>query len=93
MAKSDIKRYSLDEINAMRARGEAHKTPDGAPVIELDDIFWKNARIVENKPRRRASVHLRIEPETLEFFRAAGRGHLTRMANVLKAYAEAKSKR
>ena len=93
MAKSDIKRYSLGEIDAMRAKGETHKTPCDAPVIELDESFWENARIVETKPRRKASVHLRIEPETLEFFRANGRGHLTRMANVLKAYAEAQSKR
>jgi uncharacterized protein (DUF4415 family) len=93
MARSDIRRYSLDEINAMRARGEAHKTPNDAPEIALDETFWKNAKIVETKPRKKASVHLRIEPETLEFFRSAGPGHLTRMAKVLKAYAEAHAKR
>ncbi|MFY9640943.1 MAG: hypothetical protein WCD20_16820 [Rhodomicrobium sp.] len=51
MAKSDIRRYSLGEINAMRARGETVKTPSDAPVIELDETFWKSAKIVETKPR------------------------------------------
>jgi uncharacterized protein (DUF4415 family) len=33
-------------------------------------------------------VHLRLDPDILAFYRSAGRGHLTRMANILKAYAE-----
>lgn len=75
----------------MKARGEVKATPADAPEIELDEAFWTNARIVATHPKRKASVHLRLDSETLAFFRAAGRGHLTRMANVLKAYAEARS--
>jgi uncharacterized protein (DUF4415 family) len=88
MADADTKRYSLDEINAMRAKGMARATPDDAPEIQLDDEFWRAARIVATSPPRKASVHLRVDPDTLAFFRAAGRGHLTRMAKVLKAYAQ-----
>jgi uncharacterized protein (DUF4415 family) len=93
MVRSDIRRYSLGEINAMRAGGEACKTPSDAAEIDLDEAFWKNAKIVETKRRKKASVHLRIEQETLEYFRAAGPGRLTRMAKVLKAYAGAHAKR
>lgn len=75
----------------MKARGEVRATPSDAPEIELDEDFWATAEIVETRPRRTSSVHLRLDPETLAFFRAAGRGHLTRMANVLKAYADAQS--
>jgi uncharacterized protein (DUF4415 family) len=35
-------------------------------------------------------VHLRVDAETVAFFRAAGKGHLTRMAKVLKAYAQSR---
>lgn len=79
----------------MKARGEVHATLADAPEIELDEAFWEKARIVETRPRRKASVHLRLDSDTLAFYRATGRGHLTRMANVLKAYAEtqARSKR
>lgn len=77
----------------MRARGEAMRTPDDAPEIELDEEFWEKARIVATAPQRKSSVHLRVDPETLAFFRAGGRGHLTRMAKVLKAYAQSESRR
>lgn len=90
MAGDDIRRYSLDEINELRRSGKATGTPDDAPEIELDEAFWCNARLVETTPRK-TSVHLRIEPETLAFFRAGGPGHLTRMARVLKAYARSRA--
>lgn len=79
----------------MKARGEVRSTPANAPEVELDEAFWAKARIVETRPRRKSSVHLRLDPDTLDFYRSAGRGHLTRMANILKAYADtqARSKR
>jgi uncharacterized protein (DUF4415 family) len=92
MADDNIKRYSLAEINAMRAKGVAQATPDGAPDIDLDEDFWRSARIVATSAPRKTSIHLRVDPETLAFFRAAGRGHLTRMAKVLKAYAESRGR-
>jgi uncharacterized protein (DUF4415 family) len=44
--------------------------------------------VAAKKPR---SVHLKVDPDVFEFFRAEshGKGHLTRMQNVLKAYAKA----
>ncbi len=72
----------------MKAKGEVRATPANAPEVNLDEAFWDKARIVETRPRRKSSVHLRLDPDTLEFYRSAGRGHLTRMANILKAYAE-----
>jgi uncharacterized protein (DUF4415 family) len=74
----------------MKARGEVKATPSNAPEIELDEAFWRRAKIVEMRSRRKTSVHLRLDPETLDFYRSAGRGHLTRMANILKAFAETK---
>jgi uncharacterized protein (DUF4415 family) len=72
----------------MRAQGLTRATPADAPEIELDEEFWRNARIVDTRPPRKTSVHLRLDPETFEFFRSTGKGHLTRMAKVLKAYAQ-----
>jgi uncharacterized protein (DUF4415 family) len=88
MANDDTRRSSLDEIKQMRARGLTKKTPDDAPEVELDEEFWRNAALVETAAPRKTSVHLRLDPETLAFFRAGGKGHLTRMAKVLKAYAQ-----
>jgi len=91
MASADAKFYSRSEIAAMKEKGEVRATPADAPEMQLDEAFWQWARIVETRPRRKASVHLRLDPATLDFFRSAGRGHLTRMANILTAYAEAQA--
>ena len=72
----------------MKTKGEVRATPTDAPELKLDEAFWTRARIVESRPRRKSSVHLRLDPATLDFYRSAGRGHLTRMANILRAYAE-----
>ena len=41
---------SLDDIKRMRAEGRTKATPADAPEIELDDDFWRNARIVDAAP-------------------------------------------
>src|SRR5215213_11238801 len=87
MANDDTRRSSLDEIKQMKAKGQM-TTPADAPEIELDEDFWRNAMIVETTPARKTDVHLRVDPETFEFFRAGDKGHLIRMAKVLKAYAQ-----
>lgn len=91
MADDDTRQSSLAEIKRMRAKGLTRKTPADAPEIELDEDFWRNAAIVETAAPRKTSVHLRVDPETLAFFRGGGKGHLTRMAKVLKAYAQSHS--
>jgi uncharacterized protein (DUF4415 family) len=72
----------------MRTKGLTKATPADAPEIELGENFWRNAMIAETAAARKTDVHLRVDPETFAFFRAAGKGHLTRMAKVLKAYAQ-----
>jgi uncharacterized protein (DUF4415 family) len=79
----------MDEIKAMRARGESKTradAPDGPP---LGDEFWANAVLVE--PANRKSVHLRLQPDVFEFFvqQTGGKGHIAKMQAVLKAYADA----
>lgn len=39
-------------------------------------------------PRRKVSVHLRIDADVLEAFKARGPGHLTRMNDALRAHIE-----
>jgi uncharacterized protein (DUF4415 family) len=92
MADDAIGQSSLDGIKRMRAEGLTKATPADAPEIELDEAFWRSARIVDTAAPRKTSVHLRLDPDTFAFFRAAGKGHLTRMAKVLKAYAQSHGK-
>jgi uncharacterized protein (DUF4415 family) len=89
MAKEDIRSYTSEELREIRKRGDFVPTPPDAPVIELDEAFWEKAEEYVAK-RRKTSVHLRLDPDVVELFRKDGPGHLTRMANVLKAYANSR---
>ena len=84
--KSTTVKYSLSEIDAMRERG-LDKTRSDAPIAEsLGADFWKSARVVV--PPGKTSVHLRLDSDVVEWFTSRGKGHLTHMNAVLRAYVE-----
>jgi uncharacterized protein (DUF4415 family) len=91
MSASNIRRASLADIRKMKEANELRHDPDAPEGEDLGAAFWAKADIREpSKPR---SVHLKLDPEVFEFFHAqsGGKGHLTKMQNVLKAYAKAHS--
>ena len=85
--KSTIVRHSLGQIKAMRERGEDKTSPDAPEAESLGADFWSSAHVV--MPEGKTSVHLRLDRDVVEWFKAHGKGHLTRMNAVLKAYVEA----
>jgi uncharacterized protein (DUF4415 family) len=88
--KSTIVKYSLSEVEDLRKRG-LDKTRHNAPRAEsLGADFWKSARVV--MPPGKTSVHLRLDSDVVEWFRARGKGHLTRMNAVLRAYVESEKR-
>ncbi|HEX3938131.1 MAG TPA: BrnA antitoxin family protein [Xanthobacteraceae bacterium] len=89
----DIRSAALDEIDEMARRGALAPTRPDAEEIELDRSFWDHARMIPPLAPNKSSVHLRIDSDVLDWFRCQGRGHLTRMNAVLRAYFEAKRER
>lgn len=87
--KSTIVRHSLSEIKARRARGEDQTRPDAPEAESLGAEFWSTARVV--MPTGKTSVHLRVDSDVVEWFRASGKGHLTRMNAVVRAYVDAQT--
>ena len=85
--KSTTVRYSLSEIEAKRARGEDPTREDAPEAQSPGEAFWKHARVVT--PPGKTSVHLRLDSDIVDWFKAAGKGHLTRMNAVLRAYVDA----
>ena len=71
----------------MRESGEDGTSADAPEAESLGAEFWKSARVV--MPAGKTSVHLRLDSDVVEWFRARGKGHLTRMNAVLRAYVEA----
>jgi uncharacterized protein (DUF4415 family) len=61
---------------------------DYSDIPELDMAFWSNAKI--EAPSQRPSVTMRLDAETLEYFKGEQpKGYTARMAAVLKAYVQA----
>lgn len=80
-------------ISDKRLKALAARTDDQidyGDIPELDDTFWKNARLVE--PDRTQSVTLRVKKSVLDAYRAQGKGYQTRMNAVLETYARSLTK-
>jgi uncharacterized protein (DUF4415 family) len=89
--------------NELKARGGESLTDwrkvDAMSDTELDGIIasddderdfapdWTRAKLV--MPESKLSVNLRLDREIVEFFKGQGRGHISRMQAVLKAYVAA----
>jgi uncharacterized protein (DUF4415 family) len=74
----------------MRADGEDRTHPSAPEAESLGEDFWNSARVVV--PRGKTSVHLRIDSDIVEWFKARGKGHLTHMNAVLRSYVDAQNK-
>ena len=62
-------------------------------VMEFPPGFWEEAESFEQGKPQPTSVHLKLDPEVFNYFKSQGKGHLTRMQNVLRAYVKAHQQR
>lgn len=96
----DIKSYTAAELRARRAQSRTDLgRVDAQTEAELERLVaadederglqadWTRAKLVF--PQAMRSVHLRLEQEIIAFFKAKGKGHISRMQAVLKAYVDA----
>jgi uncharacterized protein (DUF4415 family) len=84
--KSTTVKHSLSEIHSMRERGLDETRSDAPGAESLGAEFWKSARVVV--PPGKTSIHLRLDSDVVEWFKSRGKGHLTHMNAVLRAYVE-----
>ena len=106
MADEDIRRYSLEEIKAMIARGEGETDWDAIraktdaeiaaevaadpDASELDEKFWRNARVVMPPRQAKRQVSVRLDADILDWFKAQGPRYHSRINAVLRAYVESR---
>jgi uncharacterized protein (DUF4415 family) len=84
-----IVRMSLEEARRRYDAGEVYVNPNAPEGPDLPDSFWENA--VLEGPRRTRPVHLKLDSEVFAYFvkETGGKGHITRMQQVLKSYVKA----
>jgi len=96
----NIKRYTEAELRARHRQSRTNLSMvDAMSDEELDRVIaedederdirpdWTRAKLIF--PRAKQSVHLRLEQDIIDFFKARGKGHISRMQAVLKAYVDA----
>lgn len=89
MAKRDTRQYSRSEIRKMARRGDYEPTPADAPEIEIDNDFWRKARVVMPGERLKTPITIRLDSDVLDWFKAQGSGYQTRINAVLRSFVEA----
>jgi len=95
-----IRSYTAAELKAKRGSSATDlKKVDAMTDAELEEALaadedelgvhpdWTQATLVMPEPKQ--SVHLRLEQEVVDYFKACGKGHISRMQAVLKAYVNA----
>jgi uncharacterized protein (DUF4415 family) len=96
----NIKNYTVAELKAMQTHSRTDlRRVDAQTTAELEQCLaadederclrpdWTRAKLV--LPQAKKSVHLRLEEEIIAFFKSQGKGHISRMQAVLKAYVDA----
>jgi uncharacterized protein (DUF4415 family) len=86
----NTKTASLEELREMRSNGEVKSTRHDAPELDMPEGFWDVAIPQESKTKKQ--LNMRVDPDIIEYFKAQGNGHLTRMHAVLRSYVDAKTK-
>jgi uncharacterized protein (DUF4415 family) len=96
----NIKSYTAAELKAKKSqsrtdwgRVDAQTDAELERLVAADEderglqADWTQAKLV--LPQAKQSVHLRLEQEIISFFKSKGKGHISRMQAVLKAYVDA----
>jgi uncharacterized protein (DUF4415 family) len=105
VAKSErIVRYTIDELKAMRARGEDQTDWARVKAMSQDEADrladeedgplpegWEKT-IVLGIPEPKQGVHIRLDADVLRWFKAQGPGYQTRINAVLRAFMAARAR-
>jgi uncharacterized protein (DUF4415 family) len=59
---------------------------DYSDIPEMDEAFFNAARLVMPSGSLKQPISIRVDEDVLTWFKAQGKGHLSRMNAVLRAY-------
>jgi uncharacterized protein (DUF4415 family) len=86
-----MKHYRPDPNNAVRLNSEELRRLDETPIDysdipELDDDFFKRARLERSLVKKQLTI--RLDPDVLEWVKRHGRGYQTRINRILRMVME-----
>ncbi|AMS29957.1 3-oxoacyl-ACP synthase [Hyphomonadaceae bacterium UKL13-1] len=65
---------------------------DFSDLPEMDAAFFKAVRLIMPSATTKQAISIRVDDDVLQWFKAQGKGHLSRMNAVLRAYMLANAK-
>jgi uncharacterized protein (DUF4415 family) len=79
----------VSEQRAKEIEAMSDEDIDFSDIPKLDEEFFKNAKLVERKPRTEA-ISIRIDRDVLQWFKqhAKNKGYQTLINDVLRTYVE-----
>lgn len=81
-----VSKKRLKELRAIK-----DSAIDTSDIPELDESFWKKAKI--HVPKAKTAISIRLDSEVLDWFRSQGKGYQSIMNAVLKSFVEARKGR
>ena len=75
---------SKERLAQIEALSEDHI--DFSDIPEMDSAFFETARLVMPAGTTKQAISIRVDDDVLQWFKAQGKGHLSRMNAVLRAY-------
>jgi uncharacterized protein (DUF4415 family) len=89
-------RYTLDPNKPYKMTAAEKKRLDEMPIDysdipELDDDFFKNAKVVDWPPAK-AQLTIRLDADVLAWLKSNGRGYQTRINRILRVAMESQPK-
>ena len=99
-----IVRASAEEVQAMLDRGESRTDWERVRAMSQEEVErladeedgplpegWEST-VVIGIPRRKQGVHIRLDADVLDWFKARGPGYQTRINAVLRAFVQARQR-
>jgi uncharacterized protein (DUF4415 family) len=80
---------SISKKRIKKIASKKDSTIDYSEIAELDESFWKKAKLVE--PETKQAVSLRLDSDILKWFKKQGKGYQSLINAVLKTYVQSKS--
>src|SRR6185437_3701205 len=100
--RGDTVRSTAEEIAARRARGESRTDwarVDAMPQAEVERLAdaeegplaedWEGT-VMRRLPQPKADIHIRLDADIVDWFKAQGKGYQTRINAVLRAFVESR---
>ena len=102
--RGHIVRYTVEELASKIAAGEDETDWERVKAMPQEEVErladeedgplpegWESTIIIGLPPRKR-DVHIRLDADVIDWFRAHGRGYQTRINTVLRAFVEARKR-